>query len=162
MTTHTPTVTHSIGTSCPAPGTQVHLPAWEHFSHQADIGVRGYGHSPAEAFNQAALAMIAVMTDPRSIQPHETITLECRAPDLELLLADWLNALIHEIATRHTLFCAFDVHINGHHLHATAWGETLDPLRHQPAVEIKGATFTELRVQAIDMDHWLAQCVVDI
>ncbi|MBI5041917.1 MAG: archease [Gammaproteobacteria bacterium] len=139
-----------------------HVPSWEHFPHQADIGVRGYGHCPAEAFNQAALAMIAVITDPRSIQPHETLTIECRAPDLELLLVDWLNALIYEIATRHVLFCAFDVHINGHHLHATAWGEAIDPMRHQPAVEVKGATFTELHVQAIEPDRWLAQCVVDV
>lgn len=165
MTTHTPvttSVTTPGGTPFPTPGARAQIPSWEHFSHQADIGVRGYGHCPAEAFNQAALAMIAVITDPRSIQPHETITLECRAPDLELLLVDWLNALIYEIATRHVLFCAFDVHINGHHLHATAWGETIDPVRHQPAVEIKGATFTELCVQAIDTDRWLAQCVVDV
>lgn len=143
----------------PAPKPTV---GWEHFAHAADIGVRGYGRTPDEAFAQTALALTAVITDPLRIQAHCAITLECRAPDLELLLVDWLNALIFEMATRHLLFCAFDVHIHGHHLHATAWGEALDIARHQPTVEVKGATFTELRVTANGPDAWLAQCVVDV
>ena len=161
MILHTAITLHGRSSNAPL-GTPPHAPSWEHFAHQADIGVRGYGHCPEEAFNQTALALIAVITDPRCIEPHETLTLECRAPDLELLLVDWLNALIFEIATRHMLFCAFDVSIKGHHLHATAWGETIDPARHQPAVEVKGATFTELHVRAIEPDLWMAQCVVDV
>jgi len=161
MILHTAITLHGRSSNAPL-GTPPHAPSWEHFAHQADIGVRGYGHCPEEAFNQTALALIAVITDPRCIEPHETLTLECRAPDLELLLVDWLNALIFEIATRHMLFCAFDVSIKGHHLHATAWGETIDPARHQPAVEVKGATLTELHVEAIEEDLWMAQCVVDV
>jgi tRNA nucleotidyltransferase (CCA-adding enzyme) len=124
--------------------------------------VRGYGHCPAEAFNQTALALIAVITDTRCIQPHETVTIECRAPDLESMLVDWLSALSYEIATRHLLFCAFDVSIKGHHLHATAWGESIDPAQHKPTVEVKGATFKDLHVEAIEADLWMAQCVVDV
>lgn len=146
----------------PPPRVPPMAPSWEHFAHAADIGVRGYGRTPDEAFAQAALAMIAVITEPQRIEAHETVTLECRAPDLELLLADWLNALVFTMATRHLLFCGFDVHITGHHLHATVWGEPLDTARHQPAVEVKGATFTELRVASLDPGLWLAQCVVDV
>lgn len=36
---------------------------WTHFHHEADIGVRGTGHSPEEAFEQAAVALTAVITD---------------------------------------------------------------------------------------------------
>jgi len=35
---------------------------WEHFSHDADVGVRGFGATPAQAFEQAALAMSAIVT----------------------------------------------------------------------------------------------------
>lgn len=138
------------------------VPRWEHFAHAADIGVRGYGRDADEAFAQTALAMTAVIAEPQHIEPHEAITLECRAHDLEFLLIEWLNALVYETATRHMLFCAFDVHILGHHLHATAWGERIDPARHQPAVEVKGATFTELRVAELAPEVWVAQCVVDV
>lgn len=137
-------------------------PGWEHFAHGADIGVRGYGHDIAEAFAQTALSMSAAIADPRCIEAREAISVECRAPDAELLLVDWLNALIHEIANRHMLFCAFDVHLLGHHLHATVWGERLDFARHRPAMETKAATFTELRVAELAPDVWLAQCVVDV
>lgn len=34
---------------------------WEHFPHGADIGVRGFGPTMAAAFEQAALAMTAVV-----------------------------------------------------------------------------------------------------
>lgn len=137
-------------------------PPWEHFPHAADIGVRGFGSTAEEAFEQAAVAMTAVIADPACIQPHEAVTVECRAPDLELLFIDWLNALVYEMATRHLLFGAFAVTIHGHHLHGTAWGEPVDPARHQPAVEIKGATFTELQVARDAPDRWRAQCVVDV
>ncbi|HEY9199480.1 MAG TPA: archease [Gammaproteobacteria bacterium] len=143
----------------PAPSS---MPRWEHFAHAADIGVRGYGHDVDEAFAQAALAMIAVIADPQRIEAHEAFSIECRAPDLEFLLVDWLNALVYEIATRHMLFCAFDVHILGHHLHATVWGERIDIARHLPVVEVKGATFTELRVAEFAPDQWIAQCIVDV
>jgi len=39
------------------------LTGWEHFKHQTYIGVRGFGQTPAEAFEQCALAMIAIITD---------------------------------------------------------------------------------------------------
>jgi tRNA nucleotidyltransferase (CCA-adding enzyme) len=135
---------------------------WEHFSHQADIGVRGIGASKAEAFEQAALALTAVTTDPRSVHPKEPIEIACEAPDDELLLVDWLNILITESATRHILWCRFDIQIEGHRLRATAWGEHIEPARHHPAVEVKGATYTELQVRQNPDDAWLAQCVVDV
>ncbi len=72
---------------------------WEHFHHQADIGVRGCGDAMASAFEQAALGMTAVITDPDSIADSITVPIHCRAPDRELLLCDWLNALIYEMGT---------------------------------------------------------------
>jgi SHS2 domain-containing protein len=135
---------------------------WEHFAHAADIGVRGIGASLAEAFEQAALALTAVITDLATVRPDEMVELSCEAPDAELLLAEWLNTLIYEMATRRLLFARFEVQIAAHQLRARAWGERLDPHRHQPAVEIKGATYTALAVRPTDDGGWLAQCVVDV
>lgn len=135
---------------------------WEHFPHQADIGVRGLGATPAEAFEQAALALTAVITDPSTVTSREAIQLSCEAPDAELLLVDWLNQLIYEMATRHMLFGRFAVHLEGKRLAAQAWGEALDAARHHPAVEAKGATYTALKVAQQPDGGWLAQCVVDV
>ncbi|UCE90518.1 MAG: archease [Pseudomonadota bacterium] len=135
---------------------------WEHFEHQADIGVRGVAPTLAGAFVQAALAMTAVITDPAGVRSTQRVDIECEAPDAELLLADWLNALIFEMSTRKLLFARFEVHITAHHLHGSAWGESVERDRHQPAVEIKGATYTELSVAQLPDQRWCAQCVVDV
>jgi len=136
-------------------------PYWEHFEHEADIGVRGYGNTPAQAFEQAALAMMAIIVDLSLIQNREVIELHCSDNDPDVLLTDWLNSLVYQIATRKMLFAQFDVRIKNGRLSARAWGEAIEIERHQPAVEIKGATFTELAVKQTD-DYWLAQCVVDV
>lgn len=137
-------------------------PYWEHFSHQADVGVRGIGKTKEEAFSQAALAMMAVVSDPGSIKALTPVSLTCSAPDDALLLVDWLNAVIYEMAVRHMLFSRFEVQIAGTDLTATAWGERVDLARHQPAVEPKGATYTELEVVCRQDGSWLAQCVIDV
>jgi tRNA nucleotidyltransferase (CCA-adding enzyme) len=135
---------------------------WEHFPHQADMGVRGVGPTLAAAFEQAALAMTAIVTDLAWVAPDKAVEIRCEAPDDELLLVDWLNALILEMAARHMLFSRFEVTLNGQCLHATAWGEAVDAQKHQPAVEVKGATYTELKVGKSESGQWLAQCVVDV
>lgn len=135
---------------------------WEHFEHGADIGVRGLGTSKAGAFEQAALALMAVITEPGRVVPRDTVAIDCQAADDELLLVSWLNALVYEMAVRHMLFARFQVAIDGIRLHAIAAGELLSRERHQPAVEVKGATFTALRVAQDDNGHWLAQTVVDV
>ena len=134
---------------------------WEHFDHGADIGVRGWGASKAEAFEQAALAMMAVITPPDHVASQDTVEIDCEAPDDEMLLVDWLNALIYEMAVRRMLFGRFHVQLNNHHLVAQALGEATSVQRHHPAVEVKGATFTTLSVVPVD-GGWLAQTVVDV
>jgi SHS2 domain-containing protein len=135
---------------------------WEHFAHGADIGVRGVGGTPADAFAEAAVALTAVLVDPNSVDPREAVAICCSAPDDEQLFVDWLNALVFEMATRRMLFARFDVRKDDHALAATAWGEPLDLARHQPAVEVKAATYTDVLVRRCDDDRWVAQCVVDV
>jgi SHS2 domain-containing protein len=134
---------------------------WEHFPHDADVGVRGFGTTPAEAFAQAALALTAVVTAAR-VEPLSSVQIGCEAPDLELLFVDWLNTIIYEMAVRRMLFARFDVKIEGTRLEATLWGEAVDVARHAPACEPKGATYTALRVGKDAEGLWSAACVVDV
>ncbi|HEU4505715.1 MAG TPA: archease [Nitrospira sp.] len=136
--------------------------SWEHFPHQADIGVRGIGSTKQAAFEAAALALTAVVTDPKSVAPTQEVSIVAEASDDELLLVDWLNALVYEMATRKMLFSRFAVRLNNHSLQATAWGEPIEVVRHQPAVEVKGATYTALSVKQDEQGRWIAQCVVDV
>jgi len=136
--------------------------SWWHFRHGADIGVAGRGDSAPASFEQAAIALTAVVTDPARVACTHSLTIDCEAPELELLFAEWLNALIYEMAVRRMLFGRFVVRIDGTRLHAQAWGEPLDRTRHEPAVEVKGATYTELAVEQEASGQWIAKCVVDV
>jgi SHS2 domain-containing protein len=124
--------------------------------------VRGLGSTQAEAFAQAALAMMAVITEPASIRLVDTVTIESDARTLDLLLYRWLNAIVFEMATRGLLFGQFEVTIEGLRLKGVARGEKVDRARHAPAVEVKGATLTELAVVEQGPGRWMAQCVVDV
>jgi SHS2 domain-containing protein len=135
---------------------------WEHFEHGADIGVRGFGASKARAFEQAAMALTAVITEPARVALHQSVDIACEAEDDESLFVAWLNALVYEMAVRRMLFGRFEVRIDGRRLRASAVGEPVAPLRHRPAVEVKGATYTALRVSQAGNGQWLAQTVVDV
>ncbi|MCW9024001.1 MAG: archease [Gammaproteobacteria bacterium] len=136
-------------------------PRWEHFEHQADIGIRGYGTDPATAFEQAALALTGIVTGLELVKDSEMTEITCEETELELLFVDWLNALIYQMAIKKMLFSRFKINISNGILTALAWGENVDITRHQPAVEIKGATYTELGVFQTE-NEWVAQCVVDV
>lgn len=137
-------------------------PGWEHFAHGADIGVRGIGATQAEAFEQAAMALTAVLTDPLRVVLTAEIGIECEATDREALLVNWLNAVVYEMAVRGMVFGRFAVEIEGNRLRGSAWGEEVDVARHEPAVEVKGATYTSLFVGENTDGAWIAQCVVDV
>jgi len=134
----------------------------EHFAHDADVGVRGFGRTKEEAFENAALALTEIVTEPASIIPRQAIEFDCAAPSDELLLADWLNRLIFEMAVQHLVFGQFKVRIEEGRLHGQAVGEKIDRARHAPAVEPKGATFTALKVERRSDGGWSAQCVIDV
>ena len=134
---------------------------WEHFPHDADVGIRGWGGTPAEAFEQAALALTAVVTD-AEVHGSTPVALRCEAPDLELLFVEWLNAIIYEMAVRNMLFGRFAVSIDGRQLTGTLWGEAVNVERHAPACEPKGATYTALKVAQGANGNWSATCIVDV
>jgi SHS2 domain-containing protein len=116
------------------------------------------------AFEQAATALTAVVTPPARVEPRTRVELECRAADPELLLFAWLDRIIGEMGTRRMLFSRFGVEIVGDRLVGWARGEPVDRGRHEPAVEVKGPTMTELRVGPVgpERDEWVAQCIVDV
>ena len=135
---------------------------WDHFEHEADIGVRATAPSRETLFERLAEALTAIITEPGGVRPVETIVIRCEAPDDAMLLVDWLNALIYEMATRRMLFGAWQVELDGRKLTAHVSGETVDRARHQPVVEIKGATYTALSVEQDQEGLWHGQCVVDV
>lgn len=134
---------------------------YETFEHEADIGVRGFGDSVEEAFENAASALYSVMVELDAVKPETEKTVSAQAPDNELLLVEWLNALLSLSDIERMVFSKFKVKIEGMSLTGTAWGEPLDRVRHAPRVEVKGATYHMLKVERKE-GRYTAQCVVDV
>jgi len=143
---------------------------WEHFEHGADVGVRGIGATPSEAFEGAAAALAALVHEDLSgVRPEVEQRIVCEADDLVSLLVRFLNELISRMSAHRLLYGDFSVSITrvgeNHRLSARVRGEPLDLSRHEPTVEPKGATFTAARVAREDGaggPSWVAQCVVDV
>ena len=140
---------------------------FEHFEHGADVGVRGFGATAAEAFEGAAHALFALLAEePSTVRAAVEERIQIEAPGMEELLVAFLNELISLADARHLVFGGFSVAIEGggarpFRLSARARGEPFDPDRHEWTVQPKGATYTGLRV-AREGDRWIAQCVVDV
>jgi len=146
----------------PPAGVPALVGQWEHFPHRADMGVCGHGTTLEEAFASAAEGLTAVVVAPSDVKPVEKVDFTGSASDPELLFYDFMNSIVYEMAVSARLFSRFRVRVDGDYLQAEAWGERVDVERHQPAVEIKGATFTELAVGRSDDGRWFAQCILDI
>jgi tRNA nucleotidyltransferase (CCA-adding enzyme) len=125
------------------------------------VGIRGRGATLAEAFEQAALALTGIVTD-TEIAAETAVDVTCEAPDVEMLLVEWLNAIIYEMAVRNMIFGRYKVTLSDTSLNGTMWGETVDQAKHAPACEPKGATYTALRVAKDPDGTWSAACIIDV
>jgi len=134
---------------------------YETFEHEADIGIRGFGSTPEEAFVSAAAALYSVMVDISRVEQKEFRGVNVSADDREQLLVEWLNALLAVSDIERMVFSKFEVRIEGNRLAGTAWGEHLDRDRHRAHVEVKGATYHMLSVRQ-ERGRYIAQCVVDV
>jgi SHS2 domain-containing protein len=135
---------------------------WELYSHPSDIGIRGLGPTREEAFAQAAMALTAVITDLEKVEPRQAVDIECKEQDDDLLFIDWLSSLLYEMDTRSMLFRRFEIEAVAGGLKARAWGEPVDVARHEPAVEVKAATYADLKAERKSDGIWVAQCIVDV
>jgi SHS2 domain-containing protein len=120
---------------------------YELIEHTADVGVKAYGKTIAEAFEHAANGMFDIITDESTIDPVGQYDIQLEAPDLEQLLVDWLSQLIFLNDAQDLVFGKFQVTLTGNRLTASVFGEKYDTKKHRMGVEIKAVTYHMLQVQ---------------
>jgi len=138
----------------------VAVPRYRYFDHDADVGVVGSGDTLDEAFEAAAAATFALMTELSEVRPERSVRVEFEEADTELALVRWLNLLLATAREHGLVFSEFRLERDGVLWRGTAAGE---PWRGdlQRGVEVKGATLTMLNVRQTG-DRWEAGCVVDV
>ena len=134
----------------------------ETFDHTADLGLRVRAATLDALFAEAAEALFSVIVENLSaVAPVVRVEVELSETDRELLLFDWLKELLYRFDAEHLLFSRFEVRVRPDGLTGVAWGEKLDPARHEPGHEVKAITYHGLKVEQTD-DGWLAEVIVDI
>jgi SHS2 domain-containing protein len=134
----------------------------ETFEHTADIGLRVRAASIEQLMAEAAEALMAVIVfNPAEIRPRESQRFTIPGDRDDDLLHDWLAQLVFTFDTRHLVFSRFEVQRQPDGLAAQAWGERLDPERHELGMEVKAVTYHELKVEPT-ADGWLAEVILDL
>jgi len=119
---------------------------YEFIEHTADVGVKAYGKTVAEAFEHAAKAMFDIITDSSVVSPVGQYDITLEAPDLEQLLVDFLSKLLFLNGAKNLVFGRFQVTLQGTTLHAHVFGEQYDTKKHKIGDEIKAVTYHILEV----------------
>ena len=84
-----------------------------YFDHDADMGIIGRGTRIEEAFENAAIAVFAMMTNLGQVALQESVAIEFEEADAELALVTWLNLLLGQARSRALIFGRFHLRRDG-------------------------------------------------
>lgn len=137
------------------------MQAFEVLGHTPDVGLKVYGNTLKEVFENAAVGMFSLITDIENVKLSLSEEVYIEAEDRESLLVEWLNELIYRFEVKYRIYKRFEIFEwdGEYHLHAIAYGEPLDLGRHQLMTQIKACSYHMLKVERNDL--WLAQVVFD-
>ena len=138
------------------------LKRYEQFSHAADIGVRVFGRTLKELFENAAFAMFDILADLEGLEGEIIQNFELTAPNHEELLVAWLDELLYNFYTKSIIFYKFEVaELSEDVITAKAFGRSVSENRNRLKTEIKAATYYNLKIIKRD-DYFEVEIVFDV
>ncbi len=135
---------------------------YEILDHTADICVRVYGKSLADLLRNTALAMMELITDREKINPSQEIEVKTRGETEEELLVHWLEEILFLHQAKKMVFRDFEAHfVSETEIQGKAFGENIDADRHEIGLDIKAATYHNLKIEH-ESDKLKVDVVFDI
>ena len=135
---------------------------YEQFSHTADIGVRVFGKTLKELFENAAFAMFDILADLEGLKGEIVQDFELTAPNHEELLISWLDELLYNFYTKNIIFYKFEVmELSGDVIKAKAFGRPVSDNKNRLKTEIKAATYYNLKIIKKD-DYYEVDIIFDV
>lgn len=154
-------------------------PFHKFLDHTADVFFVARGNTLVELFEQCALAVEETMVELDKVKPTHKEKILVEADKVDRLLFDFLDELVFFKDYKQLVFRKFAIKIEEparagereakdegrqegkYSLTCIASGEKIDPLRHNPKVDVKAITMHEFEVIK-DNKGWKAQVLVDI
>lgn len=135
---------------------------FEILEHTADIGLRAWGATLQEAFENAATALSAIVVELDDIEPRIAYPIAASGDDDQSLLVNWLNEALYYLDARRIVLRRFRIeHFGDGRVAGQAWGEPRDPVKHRPKVIVKGVTYHQLKIEQ-RAEGWTVEVFLDI
>jgi SHS2 domain-containing protein len=131
--------------------------SYEELEHTADVRVRVKASTLEGLFAEAARVLMIVMygNDLRPGTEKRTIALD--APDRVALMQEFLSEVLFLSEVDNLVFSSCEVSLSGPGLNARLIGETYTPERHRGGIEVKGISYSGLRIFKEG-----GECILDI
>jgi protein archease len=130
----------------------------------ADCAIELEGPDLDDLFETAAAALAALMVDPATIAPTVERIITVTAPELDLLLYDWLSELIYRKDRDREVFTRVNARVTDvgpFQVRAEASGGVIDSARTRLGADPKAVTLHEFTLARVG-DGWRARVVIDI
>jgi SHS2 domain-containing protein len=132
----------------------------------ADVAFEATGKNLRELFESAASAVTNTMVkDLKAIEQKEKRKIEVEAENIEMLLFNFLQEIIFYKDAEALLFNKFEIDIipkkGGWKLVVTAYGEKINPKKHEQLVDVKAVTLHDYEVKETK-DGWYARIILDV
>lgn len=127
---------------------------YEFLDHTADVQIHAWGRDLKEAFEKAAIAMTAYITDISKIDIHTKVTISVEAEDLSELLYRFLDEVLFLFNAEPFLLSKL-VEItsmnysdeDGYMIEADCHGEAFSLGKHCQGTEIKAITYSAMKIR---------------
>jgi SHS2 domain-containing protein len=133
----------------------------EQIDISGDVGLRVRGKSLEELFENAAIGMVSLMTNPIRINETEQKEISLRVETYDNTLVQWLNELIFLFDAYGFTGKVFTVSFQDNTFRASISGGIFDPERNGQKLLIKAATYHNLSLRKIG-PLWEATVIFDI
>jgi len=124
--------------------------SYKFLDHATDAIIEVTAKDLKEAFLVAADAVIDLTLDKDKVEEKEKREFTAQGKDLRYLLFSWLEEVTFVLITEGFAIRKIDIEIqenNGYKIHANAFGEPLEFLKHNFKVEIKAPTFYDMEIR---------------
>ncbi len=141
--------------------------SFEYKEHEADVGIIGIGDTLEKAFEEGAKAMFAIMINIKKVECKKEISIKCQSMEKTTLFVEWLNELLSRKDIDNMFFSKFKINKiekiddDNFKLNGIAFGEEINIKKHEPKLEVKGATYSGLKID-IKNNKYYVQCIVDV
>ncbi len=134
---------------------------YEYFDVTADVGVKAFGSTINEVFENSAIAVFHLMCSTKNVAHLKQIRIQVKSTDLEGLIREWLTQLLGLKDIHGMMFSKFKVQVDEKKmsLEGVGWGEETQE-KHLIKTEVKAVTSHLIEVKK--NEQWQAKFILDL